>query len=88
MARLRRELQVGERSAFEWLIGVWLPKIFEAHFGGVSKPAPFVRFACQVIQELKITNNGEPYKRQAVEKAFETQKADVIEKRASRSEIR
>jgi hypothetical protein len=55
------------RSPFEWLVGYFLPKIFETHFG--RKPTftangAYAHFAAAVLKEFDI--NGKPYARSTI----------------------
>ena len=68
------------RSEFENLAGMALPNIFKRRFHrrpGISRnmktqepDGPFIRFAFQALIELDFTNNGRPYSREAIAKAF------------------
>lgn len=67
------------RSPFEWLVGMHLPRVFQRHFGrkpGFSRKdrapsGPYIRFAAQVLTELKVNNRGRPYKLAAIARAFD-----------------
>jgi hypothetical protein len=68
-------------SAFEWFIGNHLPLVFRQIFcraPGISRDSnqqpdgPFIRFAEKVLEELKITNGGAPYSREAIARALTT----------------
>ena len=70
---------VTNRSAFENLAGMALPNIFKLRFHrppGISRNSaqepdgPFIRFAFQALIELDFMNNGRPYSREAIAKAF------------------
>jgi hypothetical protein len=70
---------VTNRSEFENLAGMALPNIFERRFHrlpGISRNSaqepdgPFIRFALQALVELDFRNNGRPYSREAIAKAF------------------
>jgi len=76
--RVVGELALNERSAFEWLAGQQLPKLFNRHFK--SKPSarnakgepdtPFIRFAISAIKALGISHNGKPYSPESVVRAM------------------
>jgi hypothetical protein len=77
--RVARELALNERSAFEWLAGQYLPKIFKKHFrdkatarNGDGEPnTPYLRFATCALKELGINHhNGKPYSPESVVRAM------------------
>jgi hypothetical protein len=75
--RMRVELQIDERSAFDWLVGIHLPKTFSQHFGTEATlrrsdgdpDTPYVRFAEATLTALGIDRNGKPYARESIVKA-------------------
>jgi hypothetical protein len=78
------ELGMGERSAFEWLVGQYLPHLFQEHFGrraGRSRGThglggPYMRFAKQVLIELGITNHDRAYSDESISKALSKPRPD------------
>jgi hypothetical protein len=85
-ALLRRDEGAGTknlfeaRSPFEWLVGNHLPRVFKHHFnrqpgfsrqGDGTPSGPYIRFAEQVLTELKVNNRGRPYKLGAIARAFD-----------------
>jgi hypothetical protein len=83
-AQFITELGLGERSAFEWLVGQHLALLYEEHFGrrrGRSRGAdglsgPYMRFAKQVLIELGITKNGKAYSDESFSKALSAPRPD------------
>jgi hypothetical protein len=66
-------------SPFELLVGMHLPRVFQRHFGrkpGFSRKdrapsGPYIRFAAQVLTELKIQYRDRPYRPGSIAKAFD-----------------
>ena len=92
-SQIAEELHLNKRSAFEWLVGVKLPRIFEKFFrksAGFSRGTapkaggPYIRFAEQALIELGITKSGKPYKAEAIAKA----RADARKGRSRRKLVK
>jgi len=67
------EADYRRQSAFDLLVGVLLPRIFERYFG--VKPTFYsngacARFAEAVLKASKITDKGEAYKRNSIKTSF------------------
>jgi hypothetical protein len=83
------------RSPFEWLVGKYLPGVFKRHFG--RRPAfsrknrtpsgPYIRFAAQVLTELKVNNRGRPYKLGAIARAFDDARHGRVRSRRNVIEV-
>lgn len=61
------------RSPFEWLVGNFLPDIYDLIFfkePGLSKSGPFIRFAEAVLKEFGIKRNGKAYSRASITRAL------------------
>lgn len=67
-----------KRSAFEWLVGYWLPIVYvQLDFANpgskkafLATDGPMVAFVDAVLRELQITKGGRPYSRAAIVKAL------------------
>ena len=67
-----------KRSAFEWLVGYWLPIVYiQLEFANpgstkafLASDGPVVAFIEAVLKELNITKVGRPYSRAAIVKAL------------------
>ena len=60
-------------SAYEWLVGKRLPKVFEQFFcvaPTVYREGAYLDFALQVLTEFEITNNGQPYSHESIIRAL------------------
>jgi hypothetical protein len=86
-ARAANALGIGRKSAFEWLIGEYLPPVFEQHSGlevkcryGDNPDTPYVRFAEAFLDEARIRTpkgpKGRPYTREAIVKAVSDGRKD------------
>jgi hypothetical protein len=60
-------------SAFEWLAGAELPRVFKKFFGEPrfgrteqGPTGPFIHFVLAVLREFKITNRGKPYRAETI----------------------
>jgi len=67
----------GGVSAFEWLAGTALPKVFKKFFAEPSfsrseyePTGRFIHFALAVLTEFKITNRGKPYRPETIAAAL------------------
>jgi hypothetical protein len=78
---LTKELHLNERSAFEWLAGVHLPKLYRKYFGnepGFTRNAikdeisgAYISFAEQTLSELGIcSKEGRSYSRSSIADAL------------------
>ena len=76
--RVVGELTFNERSAFEWLAGQQLPKLFNRHFKSKASArnakglpdTPYLRFAIGAIRALRISHNGKPYSPESIVRAM------------------
>ncbi len=81
-SRAHSELHLGQRSAFEWLVGAELPRVYEKHFGerpkfsrtvfrgGSTKlSSPYLDFCSEFLERLSITNQGNEYTAEAIVRA-------------------
>lgn len=74
-AAYRKSLQ--KRSAFEWLVGYWLPMVYvQLQFCDpgskealLAVDSPFIRFSIAALNELNVRKGDQPYSRAAVVKA-------------------
>ena len=66
-------------SAFDWLVGVHLPTVYEGHSdqpAGRSRMnngqvgGPYIRFVQATLRELGILNRGKPYSRETIARSF------------------
>jgi hypothetical protein len=69
------ELGMNKLSAFDWLVGVRLARVYERHFGqraGRSRMkdgqvgGPYIRFVQVTLRELGILNHRKPYSREGI----------------------
>lgn len=82
---LASELDIGRSSAFAWLVGKQLPKLFKKHFeqsAGFSRnprtgkiTGPYIGFAKSVLDLLCIDNHGKPYSAASIARALTTAKS-------------
>jgi hypothetical protein len=69
-------------SAFEWLAGAELPRVFKKFFGEPrfgrteqGPTGPFIHFVLAVLREFKITNRGKPYRAETIAMALTNARA-------------
>ena len=66
-------------SPFEWLVGIYLPDVYELNFQKkptVSEDGPFVRFGESVLRELGVAkDDGAPYKRSSIARTLRSIRA-------------
>ena len=75
---LARKVALDDRSAFEWLAGQRLPKLFKKHFNRKASPrnakgapdTPYTRFAKTALTALGISHNGKPYAFESIVRAM------------------
>jgi hypothetical protein len=83
-ARAAKALGIGRKSAFEWLVGEYLPPVFEQHTGlkvtcrhGVRPDTLYVRFAEAFLDKTEIrTSKGSRYTPEAIVKAMSDRRGD------------
>jgi hypothetical protein len=75
---------MAQNYSFHWLVGYWLPKIFEDHFrrSSTTEEGPCVSFIRQVLVEYDITNKGKPYQPATISRMIR----DVRSKRIRRAD--
>jgi hypothetical protein len=92
--RLADSIGIGRLSAFEWLAGEHLPKIYEKHFGEpatlgrTSRGEPntrYVRFAVDALKKLGIArSDGRPYAPESILKAMTLARKGVPRRRVAK----
>jgi hypothetical protein len=74
------------RSPFEWLVGNFLPDVFELNFqraASAYENGAFIRFAESVVTEAKIAKAGKSYSRASIAKALRNERAGLVRRRRS-----
>jgi hypothetical protein len=94
-AGISKDLALDTLSAFEWLAGQEMPRLFKKYFGrddtisrdrhtGLIRRSPFIRFATEAFVHLGVPETGTPYTIETIAAAVLTVRQGKTRRRGRR----